>query len=53
MNVHPCIMGSHTIKGADTVYTVKIPSKTGVSNHWNGIWIGTVEWKMEWNDECT
>ena len=26
---------------------------TGVSNRWTGIWNGTVEWKMEWNDECT
>ena len=20
----------------------------GVSNHWNGMWNGTVEWNMEW-----
>ena len=26
--------------------------KRGVSNRWNGIWNGTVEWKMEWNGEC-
>ena len=25
----------------------------GVSNRWTGIWNGTVEWKMEWNGECT
>ena len=25
----------------------------GVSNHWNGIWNGTVEWKMEWNGQCS
>ena len=25
----------------------------GVSNCWIGIWNGTVEWKMEWNGECT
>ena len=24
-------------------------SVPGVSNRWNGIWNGTVEWKMEWN----
>ena len=24
----------------------------GVSNRWNGIWNGTVEWKMEWNGKC-
>ena len=24
-----------------------------VSNRWTGIWNGTVEWKMEWNGECT
>ena len=24
-----------------------------VSNHWNRIWNGTVEWKMEWNSGCT
>ena len=27
-------------------------SLAGVSNCWNGIWNGTVEWKMEWNGEC-
>ena len=26
--------------------------KWGVSNRWNGIWNGTVEWKMEWSGEC-
>ena len=26
--------------------------RRGVSNRWNGIWNGTVEWKMEWNGEC-
>ena len=25
----------------------------GVSNRWNGIWNRMVEWKMEWNGECT
>ena len=25
----------------------------GVSNCCNGIWNGTVEWKMEWNGECS
>ena len=25
----------------------------GVSNRWNGIGNGTVEWKMEWNGERT
>ena len=25
----------------------------GVSNHWTGIWNETMEWKMEWNSECT
>ena len=24
----------------------------GVSNRWNAIWNGMVEWKMEWNGEC-
>lgn len=24
----------------------------GVSNRWTGIRNGTVEWKMEWNNEC-
>ena len=28
-------------------------SQKGVSNHWNGIWNEMVEWKMEWNGECT
>ena len=28
-------------------------SVQGVSNRWNGIWNRTVEWKMEWNGECT
>ena len=23
-----------------------------ISNHWTGLWNGTVEWKMEWNGEC-
>ena len=23
----------------------------GVSNRWNGIWNGTIKWKMEWNSE--
>ena len=27
--------------------------KMGVSNRWSGIWNGAVEWKMEWNSECT
>ena len=27
--------------------------KLGVSNHWNGIWNGTTEWKMEWNSGHT
>ena len=25
----------------------------GVSNRWNRIWNGTMEWKMEWNSEHT
>ena len=29
-----------------------IPDAKGVSNCWNGIWNGMVEWKMKWNDEC-
>ena len=24
-----------------------------VSNHWTGIWNGTMDWKMEWNSEHT
>ena len=24
-----------------------------VSNHWTGIWKGTMEWKMKWNSERT
>ena len=27
--------------------------KLGVSNRRTGIWNGTMEWKMEWNSECT
>ena len=25
----------------------------GVSNRWTGIWNGTMEWKMEWNNKLT
>ena len=25
----------------------------GVSNRWTGIWSGTMEWKMEWNNKHT
>ena len=36
----------------DNILTLVGPrTKTGVSNHWTGIWNGTVEWKMEWNGE--
>ena len=24
-----------------------------ISNHWTGIWNGTMKWKMEWNNEHT
>ena len=34
-------------------YVNLLVSSEGVSNHWNGIWNGTVEWKMEWNGECS
>ena len=28
-------------------------SQMGVSNRWTGIWSGTMEWRIEWNSECT
>ena len=34
------------------VHSSTSPGKD-VSNHRNGIWNGTMEWKMEWNGEHT
>ena len=28
----------------------KIIQEEGVCNYWTGIWKGTVEWTMEWNE---
>ena len=41
MTIHPC------------VFLVSTQVYEDVSNHWNGIWNGTVAWKMEWNSECS
>ena len=35
-----------------TGYLLKVHVIVGVSICWNEIWNGTVECKMEWNDEC-
>ena len=32
---------------------VQMRAVMGVSNRWNGIWNGTMEWKMERNSEHT
>ena len=37
----------------ETGEAVQCMSSWGVSNHWNEIWNGMVEWKMEWNGECS
>jgi len=33
--------------------TCRAKGSTGVYRPWTEIWNGTVEWKMEWNGECT
>ena len=35
------------------IESVTTTAVLGISNHWTGIWNGTVEWKMEWNSFCT
>ena len=32
---------------------MSITIRKGVSNHWTGIWNGMMEWKMDWNGECS
>ena len=46
-NCAPQVAHTNKISAADPSFGVGIP------NRWNGIWNGMVEWKMEWNGECT
>ena len=32
---------------------LRVAYQEGVSNRWAGKWNEKVEWKMEWNGECT
>ena len=36
----------------DQVHAQMVETR-GVSNRWNGIWYGTMEWKMKWNGKHT